>query len=678
MSFREVLELFVRADVEGAVRNVHTLGDAAERELGQKAISATDRWANRMVYAGAGLVGVAAVTGAGLYRLSQDAVSLGETINKNSEVFGRNAAAIEQWADGADRDFGQSKQQALAAAASFGNMFQQLDMGLGPATRMSKGMVELASDFASFHDADITEVLAAQEAAFRGEYDAVQRFVPVINAAAVEQRALADTGKTSNAELTAGEKAAAAYALMVEGAGKAVGDFDRTNDSAANKQRILNAEWANMRAELGAGVIPVLSKAIDVGTGAIDMFQGLNDATGGSLGTFATYGTVASGAAGGLLLVAGGALKARDTLSQLTTSFGSAGSASAGFIRALPTVGILAGVTFGVVQLAEALVEANRATADVDVSADALANRSDKVNRQLKDLSAELRSLTADADGFQGGFVAMREKTEDYEDTVADLIEKVKTLAGESPTLAQEFIAQAEAAGLPRDVLRELNKVVEDQVRTTKTLADAKRQDVDLTNEQADATAQAAEAILRQIDATEQSFSTELRAQRATQDLTAAQNDYNEKVRIATEAGGNNELANAAVALSQQELTEKVLASAAANEAHAVKMAEAAGAADAADQGNKAFRDTLVFLAGTMAPGSPTRVHLEGLIGRLDEAGKNRHATVTANGQQAVDEADRVARAWENAGDRIRGAMGSASNAVAAIGRTIGETYGGP
>lgn len=185
-----------------------------------------------------------------------------EILSKSNTIFGEQAGAIEKWASGASTGFGQSKASALDAAASFGNMFTQLGMGGTVAADMSVKMTELASDFASFHNADITEVLTAQQAAFRGEYDALQRFVPTINAAAVAQEAMAQTGKKSTAELTAGEKAAATYTLMLKGAGDAQGDFDRTSGSLANQQRILSAQWTDFQTQIGQVLIPALTRIV--------------------------------------------------------------------------------------------------------------------------------------------------------------------------------------------------------------------------------------------------------------------------------------------------------------------------------------------------------------------------------------------------------------------------------
>ena len=205
---------------------------------------------------------------AGIVASSRAAVNaasdMNESLSKSNAIFGSSARAIEAWAKTSARSFGQSQQQALENAASFGNMFRQMEIGVGSATRMSKSMVELASDFASFHNADITQVLQAQQAAFRGEYDAVQRFVPTINAAAVETKALAMTGKENAEQLTAQEKATATYRLILDGAGKAMGDFDRTSASAANQQRILNASLQNLAASLGAVLLPIFTKVIGV------------------------------------------------------------------------------------------------------------------------------------------------------------------------------------------------------------------------------------------------------------------------------------------------------------------------------------------------------------------------------------------------------------------------------
>lgn len=208
-------------------------------------------------YAAAGVAVVA------FGKQSLDAASgLEESLSKSNTIFGANGAAIEAWATGAAADFGMSKRAALDAAGTFGNMFVQLGVSSGEAAKMSQALTELATDFASFHNADIEEVIVAQTAAFRGEYDALQRFLPLVNAAAVEQRALELTGKKSTDMLTAQDKALAVNALMFEGAGDAAGDFDRTSGSMANSQRTLAANFENTQAIIGQKLQPVMMQVV--------------------------------------------------------------------------------------------------------------------------------------------------------------------------------------------------------------------------------------------------------------------------------------------------------------------------------------------------------------------------------------------------------------------------------
>lgn len=181
-----------------------------------------------------------------------------ESLSKVQTIFGESAGEIEAWADTAADSIGLAEGAALDAAGTFGNLFDQLGFAKSATADMSTEMVNLAADFASFHNADITDVIDAQTAAFRGEYDALQRFVPTINAAVVEQKALAMTGKAAASELTAQDKAAAVYAFTLENAGQAMGDFARTADSTANAQRRAGAAMTDLQTDLGQRLLPAM------------------------------------------------------------------------------------------------------------------------------------------------------------------------------------------------------------------------------------------------------------------------------------------------------------------------------------------------------------------------------------------------------------------------------------
>jgi len=207
----------------------------------------------------AGLAGLAAsfsfaAVARGMEVAIDKASDLRETVSKVNTLFGTAVARdLESWGRTAAKSMGLSAQAALDAAGTMGNMFMQLGAGRQQTAVLSTSLVKLSSDLASFHNAagGAAEVSAAMQSAFRGEYDALQRYIPTIKAAAVEQRALADTGKSSTKELTELEKAMAAYKIIMRDAGAAVGDFERTSAEHANTVRRLSSEWDNFGASLG-------------------------------------------------------------------------------------------------------------------------------------------------------------------------------------------------------------------------------------------------------------------------------------------------------------------------------------------------------------------------------------------------------------------------------------------
>lgn len=191
------------------------------------------------------------------------ASDLSETISKVETLFGDSAAGILEWSSTAAGAMGMTQEAALDHLGTIGNTFLQLGQDIDTAGQQSQTLVQLAADLGSFHNADPTEILEGMSAAFRGEYDALQRYVPMINAANVEQRALADTGKASAKELTALDKATAAYALTIEGAGAATGDFARTSDSWSNSMKTLNSYWAEFKTLIGETLLPVLEPLLN-------------------------------------------------------------------------------------------------------------------------------------------------------------------------------------------------------------------------------------------------------------------------------------------------------------------------------------------------------------------------------------------------------------------------------
>ena len=254
----EISKAKVRREADAAGREIEkSLGDSSRKA----AKELEDQLSNIRIGAGAG---VATATALGLGYATKAASDLNETTSKSAAVFGEAQAAVLAYSEDAAQGIGLSKRAALDATSTFGNLFTQLGVGKEEAANLSTSMVTLAADFGSFFNEDPTAIIEAQTAAFRGEYDALQKYVPTINAAAVEQQALTETGKANADQLTQQEKAIATYTLMMEGAGAAQGDFARTSDSAANAAKRAKAEIDNNAASLGQALLPVAAAAAEV------------------------------------------------------------------------------------------------------------------------------------------------------------------------------------------------------------------------------------------------------------------------------------------------------------------------------------------------------------------------------------------------------------------------------
>lgn len=186
------------------------------------------------------------------------ASDLSESLSKSDQVFGQNSAVIKSWAENAARSFGQSKQQAVEAASTMGNMFVAMGVASGKAANMSMQIVELAGDLASFNNTSPEDAIMAIGAALRGESEPIRRYGVLLNEATLKQRALSMGLYAGKGALDPSTKAMAAYAEILSQTTTAQGDFERTADGLANTQRTLSALWSDAAAEVGEGLLPVV------------------------------------------------------------------------------------------------------------------------------------------------------------------------------------------------------------------------------------------------------------------------------------------------------------------------------------------------------------------------------------------------------------------------------------
>ena len=234
--------------VRGATTDVQSFGDKVG-DFSRKAALA--------------FAAVAAAVGVMAFKIGKDAVlaasDLGETISKVGVLFGDSAKEIEKFAEGAAKSLGQSKQQALDAAANFAIFGKSAGLSGEELVKFSTEFVSLAGDLSSFNNVSQDEAINAIGSALRGEAEPLRRFGVLLDEATLKNAAMQLGIITTTKEaLTPQQKVLAAQKVIFEQTTAAQGDFARTSDGLANKTKILTAELDNTKVIIGEALLPLV------------------------------------------------------------------------------------------------------------------------------------------------------------------------------------------------------------------------------------------------------------------------------------------------------------------------------------------------------------------------------------------------------------------------------------
>ncbi len=192
----------------------------------------------------------------------QAASDLSETINKVDVVFGNSADAIEAWSKTSAQALGMSRNQALSAAGTFGNLFTTIGLGQDVSAKFSQNLIQNAADLASFNNIDPGIVLDKLRAGLVGETEPLRQLGIDVSDAGMKVEALAQGITKSTTAMTQAEKLQLRYAMVQRQMANASGDFARTSTGLANSQRILAAEFQNIEAEIGSRLLPVIAPLV--------------------------------------------------------------------------------------------------------------------------------------------------------------------------------------------------------------------------------------------------------------------------------------------------------------------------------------------------------------------------------------------------------------------------------
>jgi hypothetical protein len=192
-----------------------------------------------------------------------------EMSSKFDVVFGQSSVrAKEALADFGD-EVNRSRFELMEMAASVQDTFVPMGFARDEAADLSITLTKLATDVASFNNAQDADVMRDFQSALVGNTETVRKYGIVITQTVLDAELLRMGIEGGNKAATEAQKVQARLNLIMEGTSDAHGDAAKTADSYANSMKGLDAASEELRAAIGEGLLPVMSELISVSTKAI-------------------------------------------------------------------------------------------------------------------------------------------------------------------------------------------------------------------------------------------------------------------------------------------------------------------------------------------------------------------------------------------------------------------------
>lgn len=250
MAATRKLTVEILGDAKGAMGAFGTVQKGTQN-LGESFV----QFGRKAALAFAGVAAGAIALGKSVVSAASD---LNENLSKTQVVFGDAAQAIIDFSKTTAKSLGQSQNQTLSAAGTFGIFGKAAGLTGKDLSGFTTDLITLASDMASFSNTTPQEAIDALGAALRGESEPIRKYGVLLNDASLRAKAMELGIYDGNGALTAQQKILAANALIFEQTSDAQGDFARTSDGLANQQRILAARFEDIKTKIGTLLLPVV------------------------------------------------------------------------------------------------------------------------------------------------------------------------------------------------------------------------------------------------------------------------------------------------------------------------------------------------------------------------------------------------------------------------------------
>lgn len=415
------LAFLISANADQAIRAFDKTAIAADKQLG-KASKSIDKLGGSLTKFGAAGLAAAGTLGAGLYSMAQGAIEdqraqalLAQQLKNSTGATQEQIAEVEKMIDLMARASGIADDQLRPA-------YSNLVRATGSMTRSTK-LLNLAMDISRATGRDLSAVTIGLGRAANGQFGALSRLGIPLDEATKKSK---DFNKVLDILTKQFGGQASAYAETY------AGKMERT------KVAVDEAKEA-----IGTGFVPIIENVSNALTKGATGFSKLDTATGGAVGSFASYGVAALGVVSATSLVAGQIIKFRGNLMDADGELNKLG-------KTAKTASILIGGIAIAQGAAKAILELGGASRETDKRLNTLlttlgqGDAAKETTTAFAELADQLKNADTGVTAFYKQFgKAIRIAGADTDAgriAIEYLDEAFSTIAAKSPALGQKIV----------------------------------------------------------------------------------------------------------------------------------------------------------------------------------------------------------------------------------------------
>ena len=209
----------------------------------------------------------ATVAAGAVIALGKQAVDSASALEQSTgaveSVFKAQATAIKDLAADAAGAVGLSANQYQEFASVIGSQLKNLGTAQEDLVPTTDKLITMGADLASMFGGTTAEAVESLSAAFRGEYDPIEKYGISIKKSDINARLAAKGLSGLEGEALRQAEAQELLAMLTEQSADAMGNFQRETDTAAGSAQIAAANWENAKAALGQSLLPVVTQVAE-------------------------------------------------------------------------------------------------------------------------------------------------------------------------------------------------------------------------------------------------------------------------------------------------------------------------------------------------------------------------------------------------------------------------------